>query len=64
MPDDLDLGAVAAELQDRHVERLHRTDVPDMRAADVDDDTFGRLAEVEGIDEILGRAVEQLPFDA
>jgi hypothetical protein len=34
-----------------------------MRAGHVDDDAFGRLAEIEGIHEILDRSVEQLPLD-
>src|SRR6056297_3231831 len=60
---DLDLGPVAAEFQDRHVQCLYRADIPDMRAADIDHDAFGGFLEVEGIHEILHRSVEQLTFD-
>src|SRR6056297_945925 len=60
---DLDLGPVATEFQDRHVERLNRTDVPDMRTADIDHNAFGGFPEVEGIHEILDRSVKELTFD-
>ena len=61
--DDLDLGAVAAELQHDRVERGDAGDVPDMRAADVDDDPLQRLLEVEGGSEVLGRGEEDLALD-
>src|SRR3546814_3106714 len=59
-PDNLDAGALAAELQHRLVERGDRRDVPKMRAADVDGHRVDHLLEVEGREEPLHRGEEYL----
>jgi hypothetical protein len=52
--DDLDLGALAAELQHHLVQRADGGDVPEVRAADVDAHVVDHLLEVEG-----GEALEE-----
>ena len=50
-PEDLDLRALAAELQHHTVECGNRGEVPDMRARHVDDHALDRFAQVEGVGE-------------
>src|SRR3546814_19960277 len=62
-PDNLDAGALAAELQHRLVERGDRRDVPTLRAADVDGHRVDHLLDVAGREEHLHRGKEYLAGD-
>src|SRR3546814_17518096 len=59
-PDNLDAGALAAELQHRLVERGDRRGVPTMRAADVDGNRVEHILAVAGREETLKRGEEKL----
>src|SRR5690606_6360865 len=57
---DLHLRAFAAELHDHLVERTYRSQIPEVRAADVDQNAVDGFPEVEAVDEVLAGGEEHL----
>jgi len=61
LPDHFHLFSRIAELYNRFIQRIHRRDVPEMGAADIDDDISDILFVIKRIGETVGRVKKDLP---